>query len=128
MFDGLFIISLIGTGIQLIKESFEPTISSSHWENKDLIYKDTLKGISPEEFQHNLANGKYKATKHYPKPHRDVNGQIIIENSKLYNEDLMKFGAVQTMEWVKQGKYNLTYEEYKKELERVKKEYDDLFG
>ena len=128
MLDGLFIVSLIGTGIQLIKEACTPTIPAENWANKDLIHEDTMKGISSKEFQRNLANGKYKMTVKYPEPHRDKDGKIIIENCLLYNEDLINHGAVQTMKWVKQGKYNLTPEELKKEEERIKKHFDYLFS
>ena len=63
----------------------------------------------------------------YPEPHRDpVDGKIVIENCKLYEEDLFNYGAVQVGKWIKQGKYNLTPEELKKEQERIKKKYDDL--
>lgn len=128
MLDGLFIASLIGTGIQLIKEKCTPTIPAENWANKDLIHEDTMKGISSKEFQRNLANGKYKMTVKYPEPHRDKDGKIIIENCLLYEKDLREHGAVQTMKWVKQGKYNLTQEELKKERERIKKKYDYLYS
>ena len=62
----------------------------------------------------------------YPEPHRDANGKIIIENSLLYKEDIKKYGAYQTMQWVKQGKYNLTPEELyerKKGLEKFINDY-----
>jgi hypothetical protein len=67
-------------------------------------------------------------TNTYPEPHRDpVSGKIIIENNLLYKKDLAAYGAVQTMQWVKQGKYNLTPEELKKENERLKKEFENLY-
>ena len=128
MLDGLFIASLIGTGIQLIKEKCTPTIPAENWANKELIHEDTMKGISSKEFQRNLANGKYKMTVKYPEPHRDKDGKIIIENCLLYEKDLREHGAVQTMKWVKQGKYNLTPEELKKERERIKKKFERLYS
>ena len=61
----------------------------------------------------------------YPKPYRDPKyGKIIIQNSKLYDEDVRKYGAYQAHKWVMQGKYNLSPEEYQKEIERIKKMYD----
>ena len=52
----------------------------------------------------------------YPEPHRDLeSGKIIIENCKLYYEDLDKYGASKARQWVKQGRYNLSPEELKKE-------------
>lgn len=128
MLHGLFIASIIGTCVQVIKEVCEPTIPAENWTNKELIHKDRMSGISEKEFSNNLANGKYKLVENYPEPHRDKDGKIIIENSLLYNNDLKRYGAVQTMKWVKQGKYNLTTEELKKEEERIKKKYDYLYS
>lgn len=129
MFDGLFIVSLVGTVSQAIKETFAPVIPAENWANKDLIHKDRMSGISEKEFSKNLANGKYKLTETYPEPHRDAKtGKIIIENSLLYNEDVRKYGAVQAQKWVRQGKYNLTPEELKKEHERIKKKFERLYS
>lgn len=128
MLDGLFIASLIGTVYQSIKEAFTPTISAENWANKELYYKDLMNGVSVEQRMKNVKNGKYKLVENYPEPHRDaVSGKIIIENCKLYDEDLKKYGATQTMKWVKQGKYNLTPEELEKENERLKKKYEYLY-
>ena len=107
MLHGLFIVSFICTVTQLIKEQCEPVIPAENWENKDLIYKDRMSGISEKEFHRNLVNGKYKITEKYPEPHRNAKGKIIVENDKLRKEDLLKYGSVQTMKWIKQGKYNL---------------------
>ena len=128
MLDGLFIASLIRSCYQIIKEMFEPTVPAENWANKDLYHKDLMAGVSVEQRMKNLENGKYKLTETYPEPHRDKDGKIIIENSSLYNEDLKKYGAAQTMKWVKQGKYNLTLEELKKEEERIKKKFDYLYN
>ena len=81
----------------------------------------------------NLERGKYRLTetevKKYPEPHRDpVDGKIIIENCKLYNEDLFKYDGVQVMEWVEQGKYNLTPEELEIENKRIDEEFERLFS
>ena len=78
-----------------------------------------MNGMSVEKRMKNVKNGKYKLIETYPKPHRDKNGKIIIENYLLYNKDLKEFGAVQTMEWVKQGKYNLNSKELAKEYKRM---------
>ena len=107
MLHGLFIVSLICTVGQLIKEGCSPTIPSENWENKDLIYKDRMSGISDKEFHRNLVNGKYKVTEKYAKPYRNERGQIIIQNDRLWKEDLYKYGALQTKKWAYQGKYNL---------------------
>lgn len=64
----------------------------------------------------------------HPEPHRDPeSGKIIIENGKLYKEDVMNFGAVQAQKWVREGKYNLTPDELEKEHERIKKELEYLY-
>ena len=59
----------------------------------------------------NLENGKYKLTETYPEPHRNPkNGKIVIENYKLYYDDVNKYGAWQAQRWVERGKYNLPSE------------------
>lgn len=128
MLHGLFIASLIGTCYQALKEAFEPTIPAENWANKELYYQDMMNGVSVEQRMKNVKNGKYKLTETYPKPHRDpVSGKIIIENCKLYYEDVNKYGAYQAQKWVKQGKYNLTPEELEKKHERIKAKYDYLY-
>jgi hypothetical protein len=97
MFDGLFIVSIIGTCVQLFKEAFEPTVSM----NNEV----------------------------HPEPHKDPeSGKIMIENCKLYYEDIDKYGASQARKWVGQGKYNLTPEELKKEEERIRAKYEYLYS
>lgn len=128
MFEGLLIASLIGTCVQAIKEACEPTIPAENWGNKELIHKDRMNGISEKEFSKNLANGKYKLVENYPEPHRDKDGRIIIENSLQYEKDVKEYGAYQAMQWVRQGKYNLTPEELEKEHERIKKKYEYLYS
>ena len=128
MFDGLFIISLVATCLQGIKERLEPTIPAENWANKELYHKDLMEGVSVEQRMKNLKNGKYKLTETYPEPHRDsVSGKIVIENCKLYKEDVKNYGAYQAQQWVKQGKYNLSPEELEKERERYKKEMEHLY-
>lgn len=128
MLDGLFIASLISALYQGIKEKLEPTIPAENWANKELYHKDIMNGVSAEQRMKNLKNGKYKLTETYPEPHRDsVSGKIIIENCKLYKEDVKNYGAYQAQKWVEQGKYNLTPEELAKERERYKKEMAHLY-
>ena len=108
MLHGLFIVSLISTVVQGIKDTFSPIIPAQNWENKDLYYQDLMNGMSDGQRMQNVKNGKYKLTNNHPKPHRDPKtGKIIIENSQLYRDDLKKYGAYQTYKWVEQGKYNL---------------------
>lgn len=128
MFGILGIIHIFATACEMIKEASEPVIPAENWANKELIHKDMISGISDREFSRNLANGKYKMTKTYPEPHRDERGRIIIDNYKLYREDIDKHGIAKAHEWKMQGKYNLTPEEVKKEEERVKADFERLYN
>ena len=106
----------------------KPTIPAENWANKELYNKDIMDGVPIEQRMKNLKNGKYKMTQSYPEPHRDpVSGKIIIENETLYHEDVENYGAYQAQQWVKQGKYNLTPEEIKKEKEKNKKSLEYLY-
>lgn len=128
MLNGLFIASLVGTGYQLIKEAFEKPVPAENWGNKELIYQDRMKGIPEKQILKNVEKGKYIMKEQHPEPHRDpVDGKIVIENCKLYDEDLFKYGAVQVGKWIKQGKYNLSPEELEKERECIRKELDRLY-
>ena len=126
MFDGLFIVSMIMSGLEYIKESFEREIPAENWANKELIDRDIMNDVPVEQRIMNAQNGKYKQVSTYQEPHRGSDGKIIIENSKLYHEDLMNCGSVQTIKWVEQGKYNLSKEELEKEHKRIKEKYKRL--
>ena len=114
MLHGLFIVSLISTSVQGIKDAFTPTIPAANWANKELQYQDQMNGMSAEEILNNAKRGRYVVKEQHPKPHRNAYGQIIIENYPLWNEDLKKYGAVQTTKWARQGKYNLEGEALQK--------------
>lgn len=128
MLDGLFIASLVSNCADEIKRLFEPTITTEQRANKKLLDEDIIKGVPYKQIKKNIINGKYRLAepqikKSYPEPHRDpVSGKIIIENFKLYNQDLMNYSGYQVGQWVKQGKYNLSPEEAKKEIEKYKEE------
>lgn len=129
MFDVLFIISIVGSLVQVAKEANQPVIPAENWANQDLYHKDIMDGVPVEQRMKNLENGKYKLTKTYPTPHKDpVSGKIIIENCRLYHEDVKNYGAYQAQQWVKQGKYNLTPEELRKEREYIKKKYEYMYS
>lgn len=129
MFDLVLFIPIIGSIVQAIKDAMQPTIPAENWANRELYHKDIMSGISDEQLIKNVENGRYKMTKTYPQPHRDpVDGKIIIENSKLYFEDVSKYGAYKAEQWVKQGKYNLTPEEMEKENKRIKEKYNKILG
>ncbi len=115
MFDLLFIVSIVGAIVQLVKETCAPVIPAENWANKELYHKDIMDGVSIEQRMKNLENGKYKLTETYPEPHRNPqSGKIVIENCKLYYNDVDKYGAWQAQRWVERGKYNLSPEELKK--------------
>lgn len=63
----------------------------------------------------------------YPEPHRDPeSGKIVIENCKLYYEDMNKYGVCQARKWIGQGRYNLSKEDLEKEKARINAEYDKI--
>lgn len=113
---------------QLIKEACEKPVPAENWANKELYYKDINDGVPMKQVMKNLENGKYKLPETYPEPHRDpATGKVIIENCKLFDEDMEKYGTVQTYKWVDQGKYNLEGEALEVERKRIKEHYDRLF-
>lgn len=127
MFDLLLFIPIIGSIVCAIKTAMQPAIPAENWANTELYHEDIMKGIPHEQIMKNVENGKYKLTRTYPQPHKDpVDGKIIIENSKLYFEDVSKYGAYKAGQWVKQGKYNLTKEEMEIENKRIKEYYNNL--
>lgn len=127
MLDLLLMIPIIGSTVQAIKNACATTIPTENWENRELYHKDLMSGMSDEQLMKNVENGRYKMSNIHPEPHRDpISGKVVIENSILYQKDLMTYGACKTMEWVNQGKYNLTPEELKKENERLMAKYGCL--
>ena len=129
-FDPLtsWFVSLLSLSPSFLKEKTTKSIPAENWANKELYHQDMMKGVPIEQRLKNAKNGKYRMTVTYPEPHRDpVSGKIVIENSKLYHEDVKIYGAYQAQQWVKQGKYNLTPEQLKKEEERIKAKYAELF-
>lgn len=129
MFDGLFIISLVGAAYQIGKEICSKPVPAENWANKELYHRDIMNGVPIEQRMKNLESGKYKMNNAYPEPHRDHrNGKIIIENSQLYHKDVMEHGAYKAQQWAKQGRYNLSAVEMKKEKERIKNKYNYLYN
>ena len=129
MFDALFAVSIVGSAVQAIKEACEPVIPAENWANKELYYKDLMDGVPIEQRMKNLENGRYKMENVHPEPHRNPeNGKIVIENCKLYYEDIRNYGAYQAQKWAEQGRYNLEPEELKKEEERMKEKYKYLYS
>ena len=124
-----WIVALVGNAIPWLNEKTTKTIKAEDWANKDLYYHDVMNGVSAEQRMKNLENGKYRLTESYQEPHRDPKtGKIIIENSQLYKADVEQYGAYQARIWMRQGKYNLTPEEWKKEEERIQKHIERLYN
>lgn len=129
MFNLLFGVSIVANLIELVKESYEKPIPAEYWGDKEAIRKDRMSGVSEKQIIKNVENGKYYSNKKYPKPHRDPkDGKIIIENERLYREDVKKYGVVQAQRWVEQGRYNLTPEELEKENERIEKKWEKIYS
>ena len=125
MLDGVFIASIIGSCIHGIKEAFEPTIPAENWANQELIRKDMAKGMTVEEKLRNAERGRYIMTKNHSEPHRDlVDGKIVIENFRLYNEDILKYDTTQVDKWKNEGRYNLSPEELEMELKAYRRELE----
>ena len=128
MFDALFITSLIGTVVGLVKEGFETTIPAENWADKKTLQKDIDNGVSPKEQIERAKNGRYKATKDNDKAHRDAFGKVVIENSDLYYDDMMNYDAMLVREWMEQGKYNLTKEELEKQKKEIEESFERLYS
>ena len=73
-----FVLSLVLTICQIIKEACQPVRHADNKENNAI----------------------------YSEPRREGN-VIIIENYDLYRADLEKYGLFQVRQWMVQGKYNL---------------------
>lgn len=56
----LFIVSIIGAIVQIIKEIGSKEIPAEYWANKELYHQDIMNGVSAEQRMKNLKNGKYK--------------------------------------------------------------------
>ena len=132
MFDALLIMSIIGSIVNAIKNVYTKEISAENWNNREKYMKDLYDGVSMEQCLKNAENGKYKDVEKpswYQEPHRDnISGQIVIENRKLYHEDLIKYGAVQAHKWIKLGRYNLSAEELEIETELIQKHIDYMYN
>lgn len=130
MINILSILAAVLTGKELIKEKCTPVIPAENWQNRELIQKDILNpDCSNNQFMKNLVNGKYRKPEQAAEPHRDNAGNIIIDNTVLFWEDVNSHQYyVEQIERFKQsGRYNLTAEESQLQKEQQKrKRYKDL--
>lgn len=60
MFDSLFILSIVGSIVQLAKETYTKPVPAENWANKELYHQDIMSGVPIEQRIKNLENGKYK--------------------------------------------------------------------
>lgn len=130
MFDILGIIGILFVGKELIKEKCTPVIPAENWQNRELIQKDILNpDCSNNQLMKNLVNGKYRKTEQITEPHKDSAGNIIIDNTVLFWEDVNshQYSTVQIERFKQSGRYNLTAEESQIQREQQKrKRYKDL--
>lgn len=128
--DILGIIGILFAGKELIQEKCTPVIPAKNWQNWKEIQKDIQNpDCSNNQFMKNLANGKYRKPEQVTEPHRDKAGNIIIDNTVLFWEDVNSHQySVEQIERFKQsGRYNLTAEESQLQKEQQKrKRYKDL--
>lgn len=130
MFDILGIIGILFASKELIQEKCTPVIPAENWQNWKEIQKDIQNpDCSNNQFMKNLANGKYRKTEQITEPHRDRTGNIIIDNTVLFWEDVNshQYSTVQIEQFKQLGRYNLTAEELQLQKEQQKrKRYKDL--
>lgn len=123
-------VAAVLTGKELIKEKCTPVIPAENWQNRELIQKDILNPeCSNNQFMKNLANGKYRKTEQTTEPHRDSAGNIIIDNTVLFWEDVNshQYSTAQIEQFKQSGRYNLSAEESQMQREQQKrKRYKDL--
>ena len=130
MINILSILAAVLTGKELIKEKCTPVIPAENWQNRELIQKDILNpDCSNNQFMKNLVNGKYRKPEQAAEPHRDNAGNIIIDNTVLFWEDVNshQYSTAQIEQFKQSGRYNLTAEESQVQREQQKrKRYKDL--
>lgn len=126
----LFILAAVLTGKELIQEKCTPVIPAENWQNWKQIQKDIQKPkCNNEQLMKNLASGKYRKPEQATEPHRDNAGNVIVDNTVLFWEDVNSHQySVEQIERFKQsGRYNLTVEEVQMQREQQKrKRYKDL--
>lgn len=130
MFDILGIIGILFASKELIKEKCTPVIPAENWQNRELIQKDILNpDCSNNQFMKNLANGKYRKPEQAVEPHRDSAGNVIVDNTVLFWEDVNshQYSTAQIERFKQSGRYNLSAKESQMQREQQKrKRYKDL--
>lgn len=130
MFDILGIIGILFASKELIQKKCTPVIPADNWQNWKEIQKDIQNPkCNNEQLMKNLASGKYRKLEQAVEPHRDAKGNIIIDNTVLFWEDVNShLYSVEQIERFKQsGRYNLTAEESQMQRgQQKRKRYKDL--
>lgn len=123
-------VAAVLTGKELIQEKCTPVIPAENWQNWKEIQKDIQNpDCSNNQFMKNLANGKYRKPEQVTEPHRDKAGNIIIDNTVLFWEDVNshQYSTTQIERFKQSGRYNLTAEESQMQRKQQKrKRYKDL--
>ena len=123
-------VAAVLTGKELIREKCTSVIPAENWQNREMIQKDILNPeCNSNQFMKKLANGKYRKTEQAAEPHRDSAGNIIIDNTVLFWEDVNshQYSTAQIEQFKQSGRYNLTVEESQIQREQQKrKRYKDL--
>lgn len=129
-FNILGVVAAVLTGKELLQEKCTPVIPADNWQNWKEIQKDIQNPkYNNEQFMKNLANGKYRKTEQTTEPHKDSAGNIIIDNTVLFWEDVnsYQYSTTQIERFKQSGRYNLTAEESQMQREQQKrKRYKDL--
>lgn len=60
MLNLLFIVSIVGSIVQVLKEKFTTPVPDEYCAHMELYYKDIVNGVPLEQCMKNLENGKYK--------------------------------------------------------------------
>lgn len=130
MFDILGIIGILFAGKELLQEKCTPVIPADNWQNWKQIQKDIQNPkCNNEQLMKNLAFGKYRKSEQAIEPHRDARGNIIIDNTVLFWEDVNshQYSTAQIERFKQSGRYNLTAEESQMLMKQQKrKRYKDL--
>lgn len=130
MINILSILAAVLTGKELIQEKCTPVIPAENWQNRELIQKDIQNPkCNNEQLMKNLASGKYRKPEQVAEPHRDSAGNVIVDNTVLFWEDVNshQYSTAQIERFKQSGRYNLTVEESQMQREQQKrKRYKDL--
>lgn len=130
MINILSVLAAVLTGKELIQEKCTPVIPAENWQNRELIQKDIQNPkCNNEQLMKNLASGKYRKPEQVAEPHRDSAGNVIVDNTVLFWEDVNshQYSTAQIERFKQSGRYNLTVEESQMQREQQKrKRYKDL--